>query len=263
MMWMLGLTGLMSCQGEPERSYCESVCDWAVTCQGTEREVDADALSAQCLAETAASDASCAKAEAGTIDPASRKLLQTCTTAVDAASGGGQCEGFVGSIDEIKAAAPPTECASQGADAIGTLDAAVYSTAETGEQLCQRFTDTFCHRTEECIIGDFAGDVPQEAIDALGGTPYELCLQRLDPQFTGQCKSDDFYAAEASRTTEPNAPRQFARECLRDFSTISCADLFAGDLSETCAGAFTTPDQALAVATAMYGLSEDFAAYAP
>lgn len=262
-MWILGLTGLMSCQGEPARSYCEAVCDWAVTCQGTEREVDAGALSTQCLTDTHAADASCAKAEEGTVDPASRELLQTCTAAVDDAASASQCEGFVGSIDQIKSATPPTECASQGADAVGTYDAAVASTAETGEQLCQRFTDTFCHRTEECILGDLGGDVPQEAIDALGGTPFELCVQRLDPEFTSQCKTDDLYAAEASREAEPNAPRQFARECLRDFSSISCEDLFAGELSETCAGAFTTPQQAAAVAGALFQLSQDFAVYAP
>ncbi len=261
-MSFLILGALVSCKGEPARSYCEATCDWAVTCAGTERTVDGAALADACLADTRASDPGCAKQEEGKLDPVSRKAVEACTGEIDAAMAAGECEGFVGSYDQIATALPPEDCAAQGTDFVATYDAAVQATTETGEQLCQRFTDTFCQRTEECVLGDFANDIPQQAIDELG-TPFELCVARLDPEFTSACKGDDFYAAEESRTSEPNAPRQFARECVRDFSSISCEALFAGDLSETCAGAFTTPQQAAAVATALYGVSQDFAEYAP
>lgn len=256
-------TGMMSCgTGEPTRSYCEALCDWAVPCHGAERTVDEAAALDACLSATRASDDSCAKAEDGSIDPASKKLLDTCVAAVDAAASGGECDPFTGSIDELKTGTPPAECLGQGADAVATFEAARDATVETGDELCQRFTDTFCQRTEDCILGDFAGDIPAEVITAMGGTPFELCVQRMDPVYTSDCKSEQTFLPEAS-LDDVNTQRQSARECLRDFSTITCEDLFAGNLSEVCAGSFTDPAEALAIAQALYGLSEDFQAAIP
>lgn len=260
---ILASAALAACgTGEPTRSYCEALCDWAVPCHGAERTLDEAAALDACLAATRASDDSCAKAEDGSIDPASKQLLETCVAAVDEAAAAGECDPYTGSIDELKTGAPPAECLGQGADAVATFEAAREATIETNDQLCQRFTDTFCERTEQCILGDFAGEIPDEVITAMGGTPFELCVQRLEPVTTADCRSEQTFAPEAS-LDDVNTQRQSARECLRDFSTISCEDLFAGELSEVCAGSFTDPQQALDLATALYGLSEDFAAAVP
>ena len=262
MTWFVMLQGMVGCGGgEPTRSYCEAVCDWAVSCQETERTVDAEAMSAECLAQSRAADPSCEKAESGKIDPATRKVLEGCVGAVDDAAAAGECDAFVGSVDEIKTGTAPGECVGMGADAVATFEAARDATTETGAQLCQRFTDTFCKRTEECIIGDLGSDIPQAAIDALGGTPYELCVQRLDPVFTTECTGTDLYVQEAS-VDDVNAPRQAARECLSQFASIDCPAVLAGELPEFCAGSFTTTEQATAFGTALFELAGDFAEYA-
>lgn len=259
----IALAAILSCKGgggEADRSYCDALCDWAVECHATERTIDSAARHESCLAATSQVDASCADADAGTLDPASAALLQTCVQAVDDLAAAGECSAFVGTIDEIKLGAPPQDCISQGADAQATFDAARDATVETGDELCQRFTDTFCLRAEECVLGDFGGQIPQEATDQLG-TPFEHCVNLLEPAFTGECKSQALYAEEQS-LTDANLPRQAARECLRGFDGITCEQIFAGTVPQTCAGAFTTEEQAVGFASALYQLSDDFAQYA-
>ncbi len=259
MIWWMTLVGCG--EGEPTRSYCEAVCDWSVDCQATERTVDADALREQCLTETRASDPSCAKAEDGSMDPISKKTLQGCVSAVDDLAAAGECGAFVGTIDEIKQGAPPGECIGQGADAVNTFEAARDATTETGPELCERYTETYCRRTDECVIGTFDDGLPQAAQDALG-SPYDLCVARLEPVFTTECTAGDLYAAEQA-LDEVNTARQSARECLKGFDAIPCDDLLAGNLPEFCAGSFTSTDQATAVAGALLQLAQDYAAYAP
>ncbi|MEQ1572062.1 MAG: hypothetical protein ABMA64_40920 [Myxococcota bacterium] len=254
----------LACKGEPVRSYCEALCDWAVTCNATERDIDSALALESCLAATRASDASCEKAETGSIDPASKKLLQGCVNAIDDKATAAECDGFVGSFDEIKIGSPPAECTTQAGDFAATYEEARDTTQETGEQLCNRFTDTFCKRAEECILGDFAGDIPQAAIDALGGTPYELCVERLDGPFTSECSSSGLYAPEDG-LLDANIARQSARECLGDFSTVSCDSMFSAPptLTPLCAASFSSPAQLLAVGEALVGLGTDFEAYIP
>lgn len=244
--------------GEPQTSYCEAVCDWAVACHEGERDIDRDASYQACLDATRASDDSCAKAEAGELNPAAAKLLEPCTNAVQAANDAGECSAFTGTIDEIKTATPPTECAGQGTDSVATFEAARNATKESGDALCQRFTDTTCARTDECILGDFSGQIPQEVIDAVGGTPYELCVERLAPVQTTPCQDEELYLAETN-LDEVNPPRQAARECLDDFTSISCPDLFAGELTEVCVGSFSDPADLIAVAQVLLELSDEFA----
>ena len=120
--FLLVLT-VIACQGEPQRSYCEALCDWAVTCQATEREIDAAALTTACLDATLASDPGCAKAEAGELNLASAKLLEPCVTAIDDAALAADCSGFVGSIDELKLGTAPAKCLTQAEDAVGLIEA--------------------------------------------------------------------------------------------------------------------------------------------
>lgn len=247
--------------GEPARSYCEAVCDWAVGCQATERDVDAAALRAQCLAETRAADPSCGKAEDGAIDPLSAQALAECVSAVDDLAASAECGAFVGSIDEIKQGAPPPACATQGAGAASTFEAGRDATTETGPALCQRYTSTSCDRAQTCVLEDLGGSLPPAAQDALG-SPYDLCVERLDPVFTSACVADDLYAPEAS-IDDVNTARQAARECLRALDAVPCDDLLAGDLPELCAGSFTSTEQATAFGAALLQLAQDYAEYVP
>ncbi len=258
---VLAALTFLSCTGEPVRSTCEAYCDWAVTCHETERPIDADVRRQMCLEATRARDATCAKAEDGTIDPATKELTQPCVDAIDAATSASECEGFVGTIDQIKASTPPAECVTAGGDTLAAWEDTRESTQETGQELCTRFAETYCGRAEECILGDF--QVPQAVIDEIG-TPFDICVNQLKSAFTDDCAANDLYAGEAS-IDDLNATRQAARECLRDFSAVSCEALSSGDpeqLPEFCAGAFTTPDQALAVAEAVLGVYQQFEAAA-
>jgi len=254
----------MACKGEPTRSYCESLCDWAVSCASDERSVDVDALTQSCLDSTRASDPSCEKAESGSMNPASLKLLQGCVKDIDAKSDSGDCNGFTGPIDDQKVGAPPLSCASQTGDYVSTYNEARDATKETNEELCNRVTDTMCQRVSDCVLGDFAGEIPKSVTDALGGTPYDLCVQRLDPVITQKCISNDLYSPESS-FSDLNIARQGARECMRDFSDVSCDALIANPPSlnsATCAAMFSSPDDLVKVGQALVGLSGDFSQYA-
>ncbi|HHO52607.1 MAG TPA: hypothetical protein ENK18_17490 [Deltaproteobacteria bacterium] len=253
--------GLAGCGTEPTRSQCEAVCDWAVSCHVADRDVDQATLLDECLAATRAVDDSCGKAENGELNIASLNLLTPCITAVDSNADAGECGAFTGSLDEIKTSIPPAQCAGTGNDAVAVFEAAKDATNESGEELCQRMTNTLCDRATECILGDFNDEIPQEVIDLVGGTPEELCVQRLDPVFTTSCIDNGLYEAETS-ITDANLNRQSARECLDTLGETECADLFAGNLNPLCAGTFSNPEDALAVAQALLSLSDEFAAAA-
>jgi hypothetical protein len=250
----------VACSGDPVRSYCEALCDWAVACAETERPVDAAALLEECLAETRASDGSCENAETGSINPASKKLLEGCVNDIDAKAAALECDGFTGSFDDIKTGTPPTSCGSQADDFLATYAVAQQSTFEDSESLCGRFAGGLCTRVEACVLGDF--ELPQTAIDALGGTPYELCLERIDPVYTSTCISADLYAPEEG-LLDANIARQSARECLPTVEEVACEDLIASppNLSPTCAAAFSSPDDLLAVGTALLSVSDDVLPY--
>jgi len=254
---ILATLATVSCGGgEPTRSYCEALCDWSVDCHAGERSLDADARHADCLAATHAVDDSCMAAENGEANPAAIAALEPCVSAVDAAASDGECSAFTGSIDELKQGTTPTQCATQGTDAQATFDAARLATQETGDELCDRLSTTFCERTDTCILGDVGGQIPQSVTDAMGGTPFELCVQRLDPVFTSDCQTNSLYVAEQT-LDDVNPPRQAARTCLGDFSTTACADLFAGQLSETCVAAFSDPQDLVDIALTLVSLADE------
>jgi hypothetical protein len=252
----------IACKGEPKRSYCEALCDWAVACnQEVRPDLDVEAETQECLDATRASDPSCAKAEDGTIDPASGKALDLCVTAIDEAAAAGECDAYNGSIEQVEAGAPPAECASQAGDYINTFHVGRDAAAESGAELCQRLTDTLCAKLSECILGDT--EPPQEAVDALGGTPTELCVQRLEPIFTQDCISSGRY--EPSEGLEPNVARDSAIICAGSVATAQCTDLIAAppNLSPECAASFTTPEQALQVGEALVDIAGDYEEFVP
>ena len=254
---------LLSCGllggGEPQQSYCEAICDQAVTCASDERAVDGDGLTNACLDATRAVDDSCATAESEGLDAVSAEALTACTDAIAAEIADGECSGFTGSIDELKTGTPATACATQGADAQAVYDAARDATSEGNDELCTRFSDTFCNAAYDCLLEDFGGSIPDEAVTALGNGPVEYCLAAVDGQ-TQTCIDDSLYVPEES-LTDVNATRQAARECLTGFAALTCDELFSGDIPQLCAGSFSSTEDALAFATALAGVADDFLEY--
>ena len=243
----------------PQTSYCTALCDWAVACAEDERAIeDADAVYADCLEATYAADSSCAEADEGTLDVASATALTACTDALEDASSEGECGGHTGSIDDIKAGTTVPECAAQGADAQAVYDASRDSTAESSDELCDRYTLTFCESLDECVVGEvYSGDIPQEVVDELGGTPVDLCVAGLSA-ITDQCKSDSLYEPEAE-IDDLNTARQGARECLNGIVELTCDELFSGEVPKLCAAAFSSAEDAQAFFLVLADLAASFA----
>jgi hypothetical protein len=254
---------LTGCGGDPVQSYCEATCDWAVSCQEGDRPVgDGDALLADCLSATRAIDSSCEKAESGKIDPASKKALESCVSAINTKADAGECDVFTAADPSaVDASSLPTACATQGSDAVAVFEAAYTSTSETGEELCTRFTESYCEASATCILGDFGDSIPQAVKDAMGGEPYDICVDRLQPQ-TDSCTTNDMYKAEEGLDDTPNTARQAARRCLRELSTLTCEQINGGQLPEECAASFTSTEDSLSFATALFTLAQDFQAAA-
>jgi hypothetical protein len=227
-----------------------------VSCAATERSVDEAALKDQCLADTRAADPSCAEAESGELGAVGREALKGCVSALQDATDAGECDDVTGRIDDLKVGTAPKECATTGTNVQEVYTAARDAVTETGDELCQRFTDTFCGRLDECVIADL-GTIPQAVTDELG-TPFEVCVAKLDVQ-TQSCTTNELYGAEES-LQDVNVARQAARECLRDFAIITCDALLAGDMQESpeCAGSFASAED-----TASFGLAllETFTAF--
>ena len=253
----------MGCAGDPVQSYCEATCDWAVACQSGDGWVDDEnVLYEDCLAATRAIDDSCAKAESGKMDPASKKALEVCTSAVNAKNDAGECDLFtLQDPTALGLDSLPTECATQGQDAQAVFETAYTSTQESNDALCTRFTETYCLASAECILGDFGGEIPQSVKDALGGEPFDICVDRLAAQ-TQSCTDNGLYDPEESLTDTPNTARQGARMCLRDLSELSCEQINGGQLPEVCAASFTSTEDGLAFATVLFDLASEFSAAA-
>ena len=157
---------MLACSNEPTRSVCDAACDLAVSCHETERDIDAEARRSDCLAATKAESEDCQQAEDGKLDPATKKVMTECVEALDAQAADGECDSYtpiyeVGEVPEL--VTPPAACGTY----TGALEASQESTQETNDELCQRFTDTYCGRTEECVIGEYfpGGEIPQDVLD--------------------------------------------------------------------------------------------------
>ena len=250
--------------GDAPISQCEAVCDWAVSCHAAERPVDAAALMATCLDATRDASSSCERADAGDLGAAATAALRTCVNAVEANATASECGAFTGSIDQIKSATPPAECAGTGTDAVDVFAAAQDATVESGDALCARVTESFCETTTRCVLGADA-EVPSDVVDALGGTPAEVCAARMTPVFTASCLERDLYAAE-TQIEEVNAPRQAARECMDTLPSTACDGLlstepqaFVDSLDPLCLGVASTPEDLLNLAEVLVDLAEEIA----
>jgi len=249
----------MACKGkgEPVTSYCEAMCDHVVSCSADERAIDEDAVRADCLTDTRAADPSCAEAESGELGAVGKEALKGCVAALQDATDAGECDDITGRIDDLKVGTAPSECASTGTNVQKVYDAARDAATEDNEQLCTRFTETFCTRLDECVIADL-GTIPQAVTDELG-TPFEHCLSGLDTQ-TQTCTDNDLYGAEES-VDDLNTARQGARECLKDFTIITCEALMGGDMQESpeCAASFSSAEDTAAFGLALLDTATAFA----
>ena len=243
--------------GERLTSYCEALCDWAVPCAAAEREVDEASLRQQCLDATHAIDSTCADAEAGDVNEADAAAINTCVDAIEEEAAAGECGPWTGSYDEVATATTPADCAGMGADAQEVFDAAQDGSAESNEELCTRMTHEYCVTLEECVLGEiYDGEIPEDLIKALGGTPVELCESRLSG-ITDGCIADDLYAPEESRT-DINTTRQAARECLDALGELSCSQLISGDVPQVCSAAFTSAEDGVEFFGVLYELFTEF-----
>lgn len=234
--------------GGKQTSYCEAVCTWAVECAASERDIDTEAEMAECLAATQAADPSCADAENGDLSVTDGATLTECTDAIETASASGDCSAFTGNYASQEAGTPPAECATQGGTAAqDTFDAAQSTSVETNEEMCERFTSSFCEKLDECLQAKL-GDAYSTAVEATGTDPVAMCEEKVAPQ-TNTCESDGLY--NESEGTDVNTARETARECLNGMAEVSCDDLLAGNIPATCAGAFTDTETSVAFGTAL------------
>lgn len=245
--------------GENE-SYCEAVCEWAVSCVDGETDITADEAMARCLEATEASDPDCGGAEDGiAIEDAA--LLNECTAAQKAQD----CSALTGNEAAIMSGAPPVATCmigyGGGADsvtgAVGDLpasateltDVQVYVTynearnavLETGSEVCERFEETVCDYAVDCLEDKGGIDVGDE----IRQTAYDQCVERLFGSLTDDCITNGRY--DSFLPVDYNVARYSAEECMDGFDETAAADgacaVFSSTPDAICAGAFSTPEQ--------------------
>jgi len=220
------------------------------------RDADEDAMRSRCLEDTKAASNQCSKAENGELDAATAQLLPPCVNAVDDLAAEGDCGVFVGSLEERTLAAPPATCVAQGTDALPVLNAAQAATAETSGELCQRLAESFCRQTEECILADYGGELPEDLTNSLG-TPYDRCIAELSSSFTATCSQSDVYAMSESIT--PNPTREAAFECLGGLTAGTCDGFMSVDTDPICTLAFVDAKTAQAFFTQVFDIVSSYA----
>jgi hypothetical protein len=254
---------LLSCSGGtnplengPQTSYCEAVCEWAVTCAAEERTISEDDETWACLTAARAADPACADAESGEIDVASSEVLAGCTDAVAANVAAGECTPFDPAYEQVPQI-PPTECATEDPDG-EILDEARDATAETNAELCDRFSTGVCDAAASCIETTLGSEAYDAVVQALGKDASQMCQEtEAVSGHTEECASSDLYVAQ-DNTTDYNTARAAARDCLEAVVTATCDDILAGNLPETCAGAFSTTDDLTSFGSALLDVATQY-----
>jgi len=245
---------LWACNTTPQTSYCEALCERAVSCEEGHRDNTSDALYDDCLAAAEAENDNCQTQSKDGVNAASGAVLTECTDTLAEQQAAGECDDQTGRIDDLKLGAPPATCSSQS-NTLATYTAARYAAWETSDELCGRFVDSWCVRLDACLVSQL-GDIPPEVWDNLGDDAQGLCASSSGiSSFSSSCTSDTLYERE-EELTDVNLARQGARECLRGLDDLSCDEVLSGDLPETCAAAFTSTDQAVGFASGLLDVSE-------
>ena len=192
---------------DPQTSYCEAVCDWAVDCSG-----ESDALES-CLEATRAVDANCGAAESGELNMASGQLVEDCVATVDADN----CDGLTGSIDAQGTATPSTECiTSEGVAATDAYNEARTSVQPSGEAFCEDLGAQICSHVVDCLVGQNS--------ELVSDTLQDLCVNGPIAGVITSCQAVDL---EVGYGTDSNANRFAANVCSNTMSGLenSC-DVF-------------------------------------
>lgn len=235
----------VACKGDKgkQNTYCESVCELAVECAVAQREVDADALMADCLAAAEAAG------ECGEQNIAEEKAAKPCIDALAEAQEAGECDAFTGTSAEAATDVGPASCLTQ-AGFSASWTAAQEATAESGAEMCERFTSTFCEKITDCV-NTTAGYDPA----TLDTTPYDVCMTSLQGRID-ECATNGTYEVDGA----VNVQRDAVNSCLTDVgSELTCEELFSGSLPATCAGAFVDPEQAASYGTSLAEVGAGFA----
>ena len=234
--------------GEPQTSYCEALCDWAVECAEGESSLSTDEMMEECLDATRATDSECANAEAGGLALDDSILLTECTNAVASMD----CKGLTGSETEVGSGRPPEAMCIVGyggidsaasldfTDPASLADIGAYETynearnavMKTGDELCDDVSQSICDALVGCAA-DATGTEDTEAADLL----MEQCLTAFDG-FVGECKSKGLY--DQTLPLDLNVTRWMADDCVEGLAEADACDVDAWP--EKCLGAFTSVD---------------------
>ena len=234
--------------GEPQTSYCEALCDWAVSCAEGESSLGPDEMMEACLEDTRASDSKCADAEAGELSIDKALILTECTNAVSEM----ECGGLTGSETEVGSARPPELMCIAGYGGVddpssidfddptaladigsyATFNAARNAVMKTGDELCDEVSWSIC----DSLIGCAAEATDTEGTEAADAV-MEECLG-IFGDFTTQCKSNGLY--DQTLPLDLNLTRWMADDCVEGLATVNSCDLTGWPLD--CAGAFVSVD---------------------
>ena len=238
--------------GEPQTSYCESLCDWAVDCAEGESSLSADEMMEACLEATRDSDPECANAERGGLSVEDSLTLTECTNAVEAMD----CNGLTGSETQVTSGRPPDlQCSVlyggfDGVDSIdfsepesipaSLADIRTYETynearnavMKTGDELCDDVSEGICDALVGCAA-DATDMEDTEAADLL----MEQCLNAFNG-FTTKCKENGLY--DQTLPLDLNITRWNAEECVSGLAEADACDVPAWP--EVCVVSFTPLD---------------------
>ena len=244
---------------DPSESACEAMCAWAITCHEAERPVDTSALRTACTEATYAVDPTCEDADIDSLSFSGLEELAPCIDAVDQRRSAMECDPFTGTESAIASGTAPAQCIGAGRDAVAVFDAARAATIEPSGALCLRMRDGLCAATEACISEALGGSIPGTVVDKVG-EPRQLCAEALADVYVTPCTDDERYTPGLD---EPNPARDGARRCLVGLDapaldTVECDGLYAGGFDPTCAAAFASDSERLAVARALSEVADAF-----
>ena len=162
---LFGATGcdklLNALAGGPQTSYCESLCDWAVSCADGESSLTTAEMAERCEEQTNAVDSECSEAEKGNLNPDEILILNECTDAVaemdcdQLSSAAGTpplvtCVAGYGGVSDATSLdfSDPASLADVGAYA--TFNAARNAVLSTGAEMCDDITQELCSSFVSC-----------------------------------------------------------------------------------------------------------------
>ena len=215
----------------PKTSYCQSLCDWAVSCADGVSELSKEDMIERCDEATHEADSACADAEAGGMSIDDALLLSECTDGVDDMD----CDGLTGDEEAVLTGLPPLNCAGYGASdpegLVTTYNAARNAVMQTGAELCDSVVDEMCGSMVDCLMGDHS---ISEAEDFL----MEQCTDTAFGAFNRQCKETGLYDQTLPLDVNPN--RWAVERCVDGFEDADACN--PATWPAECAGAFTPID---------------------